>query len=254
MVTGLSMVACPGRAQGTREVSGSHGPALTDVVRRRGSFSLTCTDWSTPPGLTVVVGLNGAGKSTLLRLLAGTDTPDVGVASDTRSTVMLPQGARLDTGARVGAVLTYIAALRGIPRRERSQAVERALVMTDLVGKRAEPLQKLSGGWHQRVLIAQCLLGHAGPLLLDEPTASLDVGAARSVWIMMGSVAATVPVVVATHEASAAVEFADHVVVINDGVVGAVWPGQSLRAALRQHGGSPETFLLGLIGGEESSA
>lgn len=211
---------------------------------------MACPSWSTAPGLTVIVGLNGAGKSTLLRLLAGVDRPDEGDAAGTGPTVLLPQGARLETSARTAEVLAYIAALRGVPRAARGTSVTRALAETGLGDKRDVRLNQLSGGWHQRALVAQCLVGPTDTLLLDEPTTSLDVGAARSVWTMLAALSATVPVVVSTHEASAAVEFADRVVLINEGQVVSPRSGEELRAALREHRGSPESFLLGLFADE----
>ena len=193
-----------------------------------------------------MVGLNGAGKTTLLRLLAGLDTPSEGVAHTTEESVLLPQGARLETRDRVSSTLHYIAGLRGVDRRHRADAVERALQAAGLFDQRQERLRDLSGGWHQRVLVAQCLLGRARVLLLDEPTAALDVGAARSIWTLLASISKDVAVVVSTHEASAAVEFAERVVVISDGVVDAPRDGWLLREAMAHHPGSPESFLLAL--------
>lgn len=222
-------------------------PALEGVVHRRGSFTLGCAEWRTAAGLTVVVGLNGAGKTTLLRLLAGLDAPSEGVAHTTDASVLLPQGARLDSRDRVSSTLSYIAGLRGVDRHHRADAVDHALRAAGLDDRRHERLRNLSGGWHQRVLVAQCLLGAARVLLLDEPTASLDVGAARSIWTLLSSISKDVAVVVSTHEASAAVEFADRVVVISDGVVDAPRDGRGLREAMVHHPGSPESFLLALL-------
>jgi ABC-2 type transport system ATP-binding protein len=221
--------------------------ALENVIRRRGRFTLTCREWRTSPGLTVVVGLNGAGKTTLLRLLVGLDAPSEGVAHTIGESVLLPQGARLETREKVSSTLSYIAGLRGVDRRHRADAVDHALRAVGLDAHRHARLRDLSGGWHQRVLVAQCLLGNARVLLLDEPTASLDVGAARSIWTLLSSISKDVAVVVSTHEASAAVEFADRVVVISDGVVDAPRDGRGLREAMVHHPGSPESFLLALL-------
>jgi ABC-type multidrug transport system ATPase subunit len=147
----------------------------------------------------------------------------------------------------VSSTLRYIAGLRGVDRQHRAVQVEHALRAAGLSDQRHQRLRDLSGGWHQRALVAQCLVGRARVLLLDEPTASLDVGAARSIWTLLSTLAKDVAVVVSTHEASAAVEFADRVVVINDGVVDAPRDGWVLREAMTHHRGSPESFLLGLL-------
>lgn len=223
------------------------GPALEGVVHRRGRFTLTCEEWRTSPGLTVVVGLNGAGKTTLLRLLAGLDAPSSGVAHPTPESVLLPQGARLEIRDRVSPTLHYIAGLRGVDRHRRTAAVEQALHAAGLSDQRHQRLRDLSGGWHQRVLVAQCLVGRARVLLLDEPTASLDVAAARSIWTLLSRISREVAVIVSTHEASAAVEFGDRVVAVSDGVVEIPREGASLRDAMQRHHGSPESFLLTLL-------
>lgn len=232
----------------------SDGPTLTDVVQRRGSFVLTCRGWTTGPGLTVVVGLNGAGKTTLLRLLAGLDTPTEGRVRGTGESVLLPQGARLETRERVQETLLYIAGLRGIDRSHRAQAVQHVIEVAGLDGKGHERWRDLSGGWHQRALVAQCLLGHARVLLLDEPTASLDVGAGRSVWTMLKTLSEDVAVVISTHESSAALEFADQVVVLSSGVVDPPRDGPALRSAMQDHPGSSESFLLELLADGTGSA
>ncbi len=223
------------------------GPALGGVEHRRGSFVLDCPAWSTLPGLTAVVGLNGAGKTTLLTLLAGTATPTRGEATGAGTWPLLPQGASLVTRTRVRDLYRYIAGLRGVPRANRDADTRAALAVCGLQDRADTRLSELSGGWRQRVLVGQCLLGDPAGLLLDEPTASLDVAASRGCWQMFTALAERVPVVVATHEASAALEFADHVVVLHDGHVADPRPGAELRSAHAQTGGSPESFLLGLI-------
>jgi ABC-type multidrug transport system ATPase subunit len=119
--------------------------------------------------------------------------------------------------------------------------------MCGLAAHRAVPVRQLSGGWHQRVLIGQCLLGEPKGLLLDEPTSALDVGAARECWQLLSRLAASRPVVVATHEASAALEFSDHVVFVNRGRVESPVSGDGLRARRARFDGSVESFILSLV-------
>ena len=108
-------------------------------------------------------------------------------------------------------------------------------------------LGKLSGGWAQRVLIAQCLLGDDSGLLLDEPTSSLDVGAARDVWQLVKSLSSSSPCVATTHDASAALEFGDRIVAIDNGIVLPPRDGNELRASFAESRMSPEAFLLELL-------
>ncbi|KRF24760.1 hypothetical protein ASG95_09770 [Phycicoccus sp. Soil803] len=229
-------------------------PRLRDVTVRRGSFVLACPDWRTRPGLTAVVGLNGAGKSTLLQLLSGQLGPTRGEVELADRTNVLPQVARLSSASSVVDLYRYLAALRGVRRPDREPEVQSALELAGLVEHAVIPMRQLSGGWQQRALVGQCLLGSPTVLLLDEPTASLDVGAARSIWELMRELAGRLPVVVATHEASASVEFCDQMVTVQAGVVGPPLEGDLLRADLGRASQSAESFLLGLIEPEERSA
>jgi ABC-2 type transport system ATP-binding protein len=161
---------------------------------------------------------------------------------------LLPQGALVDRGFRVRGLLIYVAGLRGVPRGERSADVERVLQLCGLKAVANAKLNRMSRGWQQRIMIAQCLLGRPPGLLLDEPTLSLDVQASRDCWTMLSRLASTLSVIVATHEASAAIEFSDQLTTVRAGVVGEPLSAVELRSRLRLQEGSPERFLLGLVG------
>jgi ABC-2 type transport system ATP-binding protein len=208
---------------------------------------LACSEWRTRPGLTAVVGLNGAGKSTLLGLLAGRLGPTRGEVELADRATVLPQVARFSSASSVVDLYRYLAALRGVRRRDREPEVQSALELAGMVEHAAIPMRQLSGGWQQRALVGQCLLGSPTVLLLDEPTASLDVGAARSIWELVKELSRGLAVVVATHEASASVEFCDQMVTVQAGTVGDALDGDRLRADLSRASGSAESFLLGLI-------
>ena len=231
---------------GALERDGGHGPRLVDVTLRRGTFEFQCETCESSPGLTVDVGLNGAGKSTLLNLMNGSLRPDSGQV-DLARCVLLPQSAVLEGQWTVRDFLWYIALLRGVPRQQRKGRVASVVVLVGLENYFETQLGKLSGGWAQRVLIAQCLLGDDSGLLLDEPTSSLDVGAARDVWQLVKSLSSSSPCVATTHDASAALEFGDRIVAIDNGIVLPPRDGNELRASFAESRMSPEAFLLELL-------
>ena len=198
-------------------------------------------------GLTAVVGLNGAGKSTLLSALAGQLAITSGTAAHLGSFSILPQGANLTANFTVRQLFDYIAGLRGVDRSERRAEVDRVLGDCHLTDKADQKLSSLSGGWRQRCLVGQCLLGDPPGILLDEPTVSLDVAASRQCWELLKHVSEAIPVVIATHEASAAVEFADQVVTVDGGVVSAAVSGESTRLNYSSYQGSVESFLLSVL-------
>lgn len=135
-----------------------------------------------------LVGPNGSGKSTLLRALvglvpfsgdvsiAGRDVATDGVGARTW-VAYLPQRAAFGE-ARVGEVLTFVARLRGID----GSRVRRVLEQTGLSAQERDRARTLSGGQQQRLALAVALLTDAPVMLLDEPSASLDLEGQRAFW------------------------------------------------------------------------
>jgi ABC-type multidrug transport system ATPase subunit len=135
------------------------------------------------PGETfAIIGPNGAGKTTTLKLLLGLARPDAGrieigpaalPPSDPRAREALgyvPQRVEFPPARTAAEILAYFAALRGLPEGSVPRALER-VGLADVAARRASDL---SGGYAQRLSLAQALLGDPALLVLDEPTASLD--------------------------------------------------------------------------------
>jgi Cu-processing system ATP-binding protein len=129
-----------------------------------------------------LVGPNGAGKTTRLRMLLGLSRPDSGGITigapglppydpeARRRLGYVPQRVEFPLGRTVAEVLRFFAELRGLPR----ESVGRALERVGLAPVAARRASELSGGYTQRLSLAQALLGEPDVLVLDEPTASLD--------------------------------------------------------------------------------
>ena len=135
------------------------------------------------PGETfALIGPNGAGKTTTLKILLGLARPDAGTVAvgperrpptDPRARAALgyvPQRIEFPAGRTVVEVLRFFVELRGLP----AAAAERALERVGLGALAARRASELSGGYTQRLSLAQALLGDPALLVLDEPTASLD--------------------------------------------------------------------------------
>jgi ABC-2 type transport system ATP-binding protein len=170
-----------------------------------------------------LLGPNGAGKTTTVELLLGLARPDEGV-------VRLFGGPPADAVAagRVGAMLQdaglpqwakvaeLISLVRGLY--PQSLSVADVLRLTDLEDIAGRQTQRLSGGQRQRVRLALALAGNPELLVLDEPTAALDVEARRAFWERMReSVVAGRTVLFATHRLEEADAVADRIVVIASG-------------------------------------
>ena len=165
-------------------------PALVSVSHLSKSYgtrpAVQDVSFEARPGVTGIIGPNGAGKSTLLRCLAGLagwDSGDVWIggvdlarrAAEARRQVgFMPERVAFPGEMRVWQYLRFVAEMKGIPARQRAEAVETALDRARLTESRSRIVGNLSKGYRQRVGLAQALLGESPVLILDEPSAGLD--------------------------------------------------------------------------------
>jgi ABC-2 type transport system ATP-binding protein len=183
-------------------------------------------DLAIDAGQTVaLLGPNGAGKSTSIALLLGLAKPDAGqvrvAGREPDAAVaaglvgaMLQDGA-LVPGLTVGELIDFV---RGLYPEPLGRDEVLALAgLTDLAGRRAD---RLSGGQTQRVRFAVAIAGAPRLLVLDEPTAAMDVESRRAFWASMRAYAAGGRTILfATHYLEEADENADRVVVMARGQV-----------------------------------
>ena len=207
-------------------------------------------DFSFFPGqLLVLIGTNGSGKSTLLKTLAGLLVPqggDVTVLDGLPGTqparvAYLPQHPvsshtlplRVEDVVAMGRFARH--GLLGRMGREDADAVEDAMRRTGAIDVRRRPLRDLSGGQQQRAHLAQVLSRGGEVLLLDEPTAGLDLAGRRLVAELIAQERERgVTVVMATHELSDA-DTADAAILLAQRVVAQGPPTEVLTdAALRE--------------------
>lgn len=189
------------------------------------------------PGLvTAVVGHNGAGKSTLAQVIAGTLRLDQGsarigervvdddatfVPARRRGVAMVSQAPRIFTHMSVLANVAFPLRVRGVGRAEaRAAALEqlRAVGIDDLAHKRASDL---SGGQAARVAIARALVFCPEVLILDEPTAALDVEATTQVSSVLRQrlTGAGITTLLVSHDIAEVLALASHMIVMGDGRV-----------------------------------
>ena len=189
------------------------------------------------PGLvTAVVGHNGAGKSTLAQVIAGTLRLDSGraqigervvddaatfVPARRRSVAMVSQAPRIFTHMSVVANVVFPLRVRGVGRAEaREAALEqlRAVGIEDLAYRRASDL---SGGQAARVAIARALVFRPEVLILDEPTAALDVEATAQVSAVLRErlMGAGITTLLVSHDIAEVLALASHMIVMGEGRV-----------------------------------
>lgn len=138
-------------------------------------------------GITGILGPNGAGKSTLIHLFTDNVRRDCGrilldeiemkkLGSAYREQVgMMPQEQRVYGEFSAETFLYYMAELKGLKKKDARKQIPELLDLTGLREVRYKKLEEYSGGMKQRVMFAQALLGNPRIIILDEPTAGLDV-------------------------------------------------------------------------------
>lgn len=186
-----------------------------------------------PAQIVALVGPNGCGKSTLLSILAGVRAPKAGsvhlggrhlgaypARELARHRALVTQSNRVDTPFTVREVveLGRYPWLREPQARDSAQLVEEAIVacgVEDLVDR---PFPQLSGGQQARVSLARALAQDTPVLLLDEPTAALDIGHSEQVLKILRTRAdAGLTVVLVVHDLSLAAAYADRVALMKGG-------------------------------------
>jgi len=200
--------------------------ALEGIGRAYGErVALRAISFALPQGATVAVfGANGAGKTTLLRVLAGLLRPHAGSASVLGAE--LPREAYRVRG-RIGLLghepmlyrdltvrenLRFHARLHGVE----APRAEALIAQVGLAARADDPVRTLSRGMTQRAAICRAVLHAPELLLLDEPLANLDPGAAAAVEPLIGRAAGPARVLI-SHAAEQGLAEADHVLGLRGG-------------------------------------
>ena len=193
------------------------------------SFAVEEGEWLT------LIGPNGAGKSTLLRALAqlvpftgdirldGRPLGRVRRKELARRIAFVPQSPLLPPEMRVREYVLlgrtpYIATL-ATERRSDHEAADRSLRRLELLELAHRPLRTLSGGEQQRAVLARALAQEAPVLLLDEPTAALDLGRQQQVLELVAELRlhGRLTVISAMHELTLAAQYADRLALVSGG-------------------------------------
>ncbi len=211
-----------------------------------GKLALDRVSFDVPQGqIFGLLGPNGAGKSTLINILAGLVNKTAGTAeiwgfdieADHRNAKrmigIVPQEIVFDPFFTPYEVLENQAGFYGIPKAERrSEELLRAVRLED---KRDAYARTLSGGMKRRLLVAKAMV-HSPPILvLDEPTAGVDVDLRRQLWeLVTGLNQSGVTVVLTTHYLEEAEQLCDRIAIIDKGQLIANKPTRELIDMARE--------------------
>lgn len=179
-----------------------------------------------------LLGPNGAGKSTMIGIMSGVLAPtsgtvevfglDVAGAPEETKRLMgvVPQELVIEPAFTVEEVLYYYAGMFGVPRHARMQRIGEVLADLELADKRHERAIRLSGGMKRRVMIAKAIMHKPKFLILDEPTAGVDVALRQKIWELVRRVNAEgTTILFTTHYLEEAERLCESVAVINHGAM-----------------------------------
>ncbi|MEZ5905409.1 MAG: ABC transporter ATP-binding protein [Geminicoccaceae bacterium] len=194
-----------------------------------GKEALKGIDLQVPRGAIFgLLGPNGAGKSTLINILAGLVVKTAGTAEvfgididrhprRARLAIgVVPQELNLDAFFSPREVLELQAGLYGVPKRART--TDAILAAVGLADKADAYARSLSGGMRRRLLVAKALVHHPPVVILDEPTAGVDVELRRQLWEHMRELNARgITIVLTTHYLEEAEAMCDSIAIIDQG-------------------------------------
>ncbi len=218
------------RVSGLRKTYGDGFVALDDL------------DLNIPAGsLFGLLGPNGAGKTTLIGSVCNLVTPTSGSievfghATGTREARacvgLAEQDINVDRFLTIRQVLVYHGGYFGLGRREAARRADEALELLGLSAKSKSTAPELSGGMQRRLVLARALLNRPRLLILDEPTAGVDVDLRAEIWGLMRTLnAAGTTILLTTHYLEEAEALCDEIALIRAGRI--VDRGSS--AALRE--------------------
>ncbi len=180
-------------------------------------------------GIYGLLGSNGAGKSTIMNIICGVLKPSEGTifirGVNLREKPVeakchigfLPQRPPLHTDLTVEEYLVHCANLRRIPESDIKQAVERVMEKCRISHFSKRVIRNLSGGYQQRVGIAQAIIHKPDFVVLDEPTNGLDPNQIVEIRHLIKEIAEDRTVILSTHILSEVQAICDHIWMIEDG-------------------------------------
>jgi len=240
---------------------------ITDLVKRYPTGTQALKDVSLDIAEGEFFGLlgpNGAGKSTLIHCATGLARPTSGEISifghdavdhyqEARMTVGLaPQELNIDWFLSIEETLDYHGGYFGMRRKERRERIDELLDVFSLGDKRGDRTRTLSGGMKRRLVLARALMHRPRLLILDEPTAGVDVELRLELWHYVQKINTEgTAILLTTHYLEEASQLCSRIAFIHEGRIVACGTTDELAA---QYGvDSLEDAYLTLVGRKELS-
>lgn len=200
---------------------------------KNGTVALKGLDLTVQKGeIFALLGPNGAGKSTLIGIISSLINPtsgDVKVFGDCltkqRNKVkshigLVPQEFNFNMFEKPMDVLVNQAGYYGVPRKQAILRAEKYLKQLQLWDKKDTMSRSLSGGMKRRLMIARAMMNEPKLLILDEPTAGVDIEIRRSMWEFVKQISdAGTTIILTTHYLEEAEQLCKNIAIINNGEI-----------------------------------
>jgi ABC-2 type transport system ATP-binding protein len=183
-----------------------------------------------------LLGPNGAGKSTTIHCITGIAQPTSGTITIDGTDVvkeyklartkvgLSPQEFNVDIFSTPAQLMDYMGGYYGIPAAKRAERINELITQFDLEAHRDMKFQKLSGGLKRRAMLGRALVHMPGLLILDEPTAGVDVEQRHYLWNYLRKLnEAGTTIILTSHYLEEIEELCNEIAVINHGQI--IWNG-----------------------------
>jgi len=231
------------RISNLRKVYGNGNEALKGI-----DFTVEAGDFY------ALLGPNGAGKTTAIGIITSLVNKTSGTVEVFGHDIdreleaakacigLVPQEVNLNLWEKVGNIVMTQAGYYGLPPRLARERCEKYLRALRLWDRRDDSARSLSGGMKRRLMIARALVHEPKLLILDEPTAGVDIEIRRSMWEFLSEInAAGTTIILTTHYLEEAESLCRHVAIIDEGTI---IENASMGAVLRKLQG--EVFVLSI--------
>ena len=199
-----------------------------------------------------LLGPNGSGKTTIMKMMTGCMPPSSGSVvvdgfdildspKEASSRIgFLPENPPLYPEMRVGEYLVFVAAIKGVERRQRRARVDETMEMVSVSEVRDRLIRNLSKGYKQRVGLAQAMVSNPPILILDEPTVGLDPRQINEVRQLIVELGRQRTVILSSHILAEVSTVCRRLIILNEGRIAAMDTTENLTSGVTD----PGQFLL----------
>ena len=216
---------------------------VENITKKYGSFTaVNNINFEIDEGEIVgFLGPNGAGKSTTMNMITGFIEPTSGrIIVDgydiskkprkaKRQIGYMPEGVPLYSDLTVKEFVTYMAELKGVPKKEKKDKVQKAIEETGLQDVQNKLTRNLSRGYKQRVSMAGALVSNPKVIILDEPTVGLDPKQVTEIRALIKELGKEHTVILSSHILSEVSQICNRVIIINNGQIVAIDTPENLE-------------------------